>query len=74
MEALIREDASGSATQDGARSGAVDRDRRGLPAAADLDPLGQRPGLGTIANALIVGPVLDLGVAVSRRPRASRAS
>jgi uncharacterized membrane protein YczE len=27
-------------------------------------PLGVRPGLGTIANALIVGPVLDLGVAV----------
>jgi uncharacterized membrane protein YczE len=26
-------------------------------------PLGQRPGLGTVANALIVGPVLDLGVA-----------
>jgi len=26
-------------------------------------PLGVRPGLGTIANALIVGPVLDLGVA-----------
>lgn len=25
-------------------------------------PLGQRPGLGTIANALIVGPVLDFGV------------
>jgi uncharacterized membrane protein YczE len=27
-------------------------------------PLGVRPGLGTIANALIVGPVLDLGNAV----------
>ena len=26
-------------------------------------PLGERPGLGTVANALIVGPVLDLGVA-----------
>jgi uncharacterized membrane protein YczE len=26
-------------------------------------PLGQRPGVGTVANALIVGPVLDLGVA-----------
>ena len=26
-------------------------------------PLGQRPGVGTIANALIVGPVLDLGIA-----------
>src|SRR4051794_9328890 len=26
-------------------------------------PLGQRPGLGTVANALVVGPVLDLGVA-----------
>jgi len=25
-------------------------------------PLRQRPGLGTIANALVVGPVLDLGV------------
>jgi uncharacterized membrane protein YczE len=25
-------------------------------------PLGQRPGVGTIANALIVGPVLDLGI------------
>lgn len=25
-------------------------------------PLGERPGLGTIANALVVGPVLDLGV------------
>jgi uncharacterized membrane protein YczE len=27
-------------------------------------PLGVRPGLGTIANALIVGPALDLGVAI----------
>jgi uncharacterized membrane protein YczE len=27
-------------------------------------PLGERPGPGTIANALIVGPVLDLGVAI----------
>jgi uncharacterized membrane protein YczE len=26
-------------------------------------PLRQRPGIGTIANALIVGPVIDLGVA-----------
>jgi uncharacterized membrane protein YczE len=26
-------------------------------------PLGQRPGLGTIANALVVGPVLDVGLA-----------
>ena len=26
-------------------------------------PLRQRPGLGTVANALVVGPVLDLGVA-----------
>ena len=26
-------------------------------------PLRQRPGLGTLANALIVGPVIDLGVA-----------
>ncbi len=25
-------------------------------------PLRQRPGLGTIANALVVGPVLDLGI------------
>jgi uncharacterized membrane protein YczE len=25
-------------------------------------PLRQRPGLGTVANALVVGPVLDLGV------------
>lgn len=27
-------------------------------------PLRQRPGLGTVANALLVGPVLDLGVAL----------
>ena len=27
-------------------------------------PLRQRPGLGTIANAFVVGPALDLGVAV----------
>ena len=27
-------------------------------------PLRQRPGLGTVANALVVGPVLDLGLAV----------
>ncbi|MEA2310245.1 MAG: hypothetical protein QOE28_213 [Solirubrobacteraceae bacterium] len=26
-------------------------------------PLRQRPGIGTVANALIVGPVLDLGIA-----------
>jgi uncharacterized membrane protein YczE len=26
-------------------------------------PLGQRPGVGTIANALVVGPVLDFGLA-----------
>jgi uncharacterized membrane protein YczE len=26
-------------------------------------PLGQRPGVGTVANALVVGPVLDLGLA-----------
>jgi uncharacterized membrane protein YczE len=31
-------------------------------------PLKQRPGLGTIANSLIVGPVLDLGLAVLPRP------
>ena len=31
-------------------------------------PLRQRPGLGTVANALIVGPVLDLGVAVLPEP------
>jgi uncharacterized membrane protein YczE len=33
-------------------------------------PLGERPGLGTIANALIVGPVLDLGVATIPSPHA----
>lgn len=33
-------------------------------------PLRERPGLGTIANALIVGPVLDLGVAVIPVPDA----
>ena len=33
-------------------------------------PLGERPGLGTIANALIVGPVLDLGVATIPAPDA----
>jgi uncharacterized membrane protein YczE len=27
-------------------------------------PLRQRPGLGTIANAVVIGPVLDLGIAV----------
>ena len=27
-------------------------------------PLGERPGLGTVANALIVGPVVDAGLAV----------
>ena len=31
-------------------------------------PLRQRPGLGTVANALIVGPVLDLGIAVIPAP------
>jgi uncharacterized membrane protein YczE len=33
-------------------------------------PLGVRPGVGTIANALIVGPVLDLGVALIPAPHA----
>ncbi len=33
-------------------------------------PLRQRPGVGTIANALVVGPVLDLGVAVFPEPTA----
>jgi uncharacterized membrane protein YczE len=33
-------------------------------------PLGERPGLGTILNALIVGPVLDLGVATIPSPDA----
>lgn len=31
-------------------------------------PLHERPGLGTIANALLVGPVLDVGVAVIPAP------
>lgn len=31
-------------------------------------PLRQRPGLGTLVNALVVGPVLDLGVAVIPAP------
>ena len=31
-------------------------------------PLGQRPGLGTIANALVVGPVLDLALEVIPEP------
>jgi uncharacterized membrane protein YczE len=31
-------------------------------------PLRQRPGVGTVANALVVGPVLDLGVAVLPTP------
>ena len=31
-------------------------------------PLGQRPGVGTVANALIVGPVLDLGLVVIPAP------
>ena len=31
-------------------------------------PLRQRPGLGTIANALLVGPVLDLGLALIPTP------
>jgi uncharacterized membrane protein YczE len=33
-------------------------------------PLRQRPGLGTVANALVVGPVLDLGVALLPSPDA----
>ncbi len=33
-------------------------------------PLRQRPGLGTIANAVIVGPVLDLGVWLIPPPHA----
>ena len=33
-------------------------------------PLRQRPGVGTVANALIVGPVLDLGVAFLPTPDA----
>lgn len=31
-------------------------------------PLRQRPGLGTVANAFVVGPVLDLGVALLPGP------
>ena len=31
-------------------------------------PLGERPGLGTIANALIVGPVVDFGLAIIPAP------
>lgn len=31
-------------------------------------PLRERPGLGTVANALLVGPVLDVGVAVIPSP------
>jgi uncharacterized membrane protein YczE len=31
-------------------------------------PLGERPGLGTVANALIVGPVVDLGLAIIPAP------
>jgi uncharacterized membrane protein YczE len=31
-------------------------------------PLGERPGLGTIANALIVGPVVDGGLAIIPAP------
>ena len=31
-------------------------------------PLRQRPGLGTLANAFLVGPVLDLGVALLPSP------
>ncbi len=31
-------------------------------------PLRQRPGVGTVANALIVGPVIDLGLAVIPDP------
>lgn len=31
-------------------------------------PLGERPGVGTIANALIVGPVVDLGLAIIPAP------
>ena len=33
-------------------------------------PLRQRPGVGTVANALVVGPVLDLGVALLPSPHA----
>ena len=31
-------------------------------------PLGERPGVGTIANALIVGPVVDAGLAIIPAP------
>ena len=31
-------------------------------------PLGERPGLGTIANALIVGPVVDVGLEIIPAP------
>ena len=31
-------------------------------------PLGERPGLGTIANALIVGPVVDFGLEIIPAP------
>ena len=31
-------------------------------------PLRQRPGIGTVANSLVVGPVLDLGVALLPSP------
>jgi uncharacterized membrane protein YczE len=31
-------------------------------------PLRQRPGLGTVANAFVVGPVLDVGVALIPQP------
>jgi len=33
-------------------------------------PLRQRPGLGTVANALLVGPVLDVGLALLPAPDA----
>jgi uncharacterized membrane protein YczE len=32
-------------------------------------PLRQRPGLGTVANSLVVGPVLDLGLAWFAEPQ-----
>ena len=35
---------------------------------APLDPARQRPGLGTVANALVVGPVLDLCLRVVPDP------
>src|SRR3978361_1020744 len=31
-------------------------------------PLARRPGLGTVANAFVVGPVLDLGLALIPAP------